>query len=381
MTLISIIIPTYNRARFLPLAIESVLRQSVKNLEVIVVDDGSTDNTLDIVQALSSDHRIRYVPQVNSGRSIARNHGAHLAKGEFIGFLDSDDCYLASCLQTHINLFANHPDLGMSIGGYDYIDNNGRLLGTRTPWAEGGELDIYGWLFNCYAMPGSTLMRKTWFDRTRGFDSKCEIAEDWALFLELAVQDCSMEWVRESVCQYRLHSNNSVALSALHRDAALVTLDKFFADQRVPSRITALRQQAEAWILVLYAKKAYLADQADLAVQSLERAVKLDKALMANGKQKLLEFLLTSTAGQRLGNQALQTVLLAHSSSGFSIRLRDLARAQARVEMALFFQNRIVGRDNNAFQHLQAAIKLDPSWLANRGVLAFCLKGLLQAVS
>jgi len=101
-TLFSVIIPTYNRAEFLSKAIKSLLQQTYMNWELIVVDDGSTDNTRELVNGFE-DSRIHYIWQENSERAVARNNGIRLSKGEFICFLDSDDYFL----ENHLEVFKN----------------------------------------------------------------------------------------------------------------------------------------------------------------------------------------------------------------------------------------------------------------------------------
>ncbi len=105
----SVIIPTYNRAGSIVEAIESVLHQSFKNFELLVIDDGSTDNTKELVTAAaSSDNRIVYIHQQNAERSAARNHGVELSKGQYICFLDSDDIYLPDHLASFYNTIEKH---------------------------------------------------------------------------------------------------------------------------------------------------------------------------------------------------------------------------------------------------------------------------------
>ena len=97
----SVVVPAYNRARFLPSLISSVISQTFESFELIIVDDGSTDHTRDIVsEYLSSDPRIIYRYQINSERGVARNHGIAHARGQWISFLDSDDLYLPDHLRT-----------------------------------------------------------------------------------------------------------------------------------------------------------------------------------------------------------------------------------------------------------------------------------------
>ena len=121
--LISIIIPTYNRAKFLPRAIESVINQTFKDWELIIVDDGSTDKTSNVVKQYQ-DNRIRYIYQENSERSAARNNGIKHAKGKYICFLDSDDYYLSSHLEKLNNFIAETSEPKVMIITNSYIESN-----------------------------------------------------------------------------------------------------------------------------------------------------------------------------------------------------------------------------------------------------------------
>ena len=115
LPLISVIIPTYNYGRFLPDAVKSVLGQKKDGLavEIIVVDDGSTDDTADVAQRLGSS--IQYVYQENQGPSAARNNGIRRARGDYLVFLDADDMLTSGTLSSHIENFAAHPELDVSV--------------------------------------------------------------------------------------------------------------------------------------------------------------------------------------------------------------------------------------------------------------------------
>src|SRR5688572_24151049 len=103
MPRVSIIVPAYNRANWLPYTVRSVLAQTMPDFELIVVDDGSTDTTRELIGSFAqNDPRVRYVYQENQGRSVARNNGAALAQGDYIGVLDSDDEYLPTTLESHL---------------------------------------------------------------------------------------------------------------------------------------------------------------------------------------------------------------------------------------------------------------------------------------
>lgn len=131
--LISIIIPTYNRAHLILNAINSVINQTYDNWELIVVDDASYDNTDEVIKNLS-DHRIKYIKsETNGGNAAARNIGVKAASGEYISFLDSDDLMESNCLEEFFNVLKNKPDTKFAFGGY-YILNTQTNHKTKVLW-------------------------------------------------------------------------------------------------------------------------------------------------------------------------------------------------------------------------------------------------------
>src|SRR5262245_31985364 len=130
MSLISVIIPTYNHAGFLTAAIESVLAQTLKPSEVIVVVDGSTDDTCSVL--LAFEDKVRVVNQKNLGVSAARNNGARVARGSLLAFLDSDDVWLPEKLSHQFQRFQRDPELGLVHCGLQYIDQQGVVIGLET---------------------------------------------------------------------------------------------------------------------------------------------------------------------------------------------------------------------------------------------------------
>jgi len=122
--LVSIILPSFNRADLLPRAVDSVYRQTEKSFELIVIDDGSTDNTFDIINRYLENHEnIRYVKQQNMKLPIALNVGIKLAAGKYITFLGSDDLYKPEHLKTRVEYLENNPDVDMLHGGVEIIGN------------------------------------------------------------------------------------------------------------------------------------------------------------------------------------------------------------------------------------------------------------------
>jgi glycosyltransferase involved in cell wall biosynthesis len=130
--LVSVVIPTYNRAYCVGRAIESVRKQSHTNWELILVDDGSTDNTAEFVSLhYSSDPRIRYIHQGNAGVSVARNTGISAARGNFIALLDSDDAWKPWKLELQLACFRAFPEVGMVWTEFEAVDASGQIVNQR----------------------------------------------------------------------------------------------------------------------------------------------------------------------------------------------------------------------------------------------------------
>ena len=124
--LVSVIIPLYNCERYISQAVESILNQTYKKIEIIVVDDGSTDFSLKVVKTFQ-DERIKIISRENGGLAKARNSGITEAKGEIAGFLDADDYWHPSKIETHIRHFKAYPEIGLSYSYSQFCDENSNL--------------------------------------------------------------------------------------------------------------------------------------------------------------------------------------------------------------------------------------------------------------
>jgi len=126
--LVSVIVPVYNGERFLDSALKSIFNQDYRPIEVIVVDDGSTDNSADIARSYKEIH---YIYQPNQGPSVARNTGIAVAQGEFIAFLDADDIWMPNKLSRQISYLYNHPDVGFVVANRRMFIEEGT---EKPPW-------------------------------------------------------------------------------------------------------------------------------------------------------------------------------------------------------------------------------------------------------
>lgn len=182
----SIIIPTYNRERFLGRAIKSVLQQSCRDYELIVVDDGSTDRTAKIVKAFGP--QVRYVYQKNSGPSEARNKGISLAKGKYIAFLDSDDRFLLHKLKKNKEYLESHPNCHFLYSWY-YNEKDGskrELVRNSKSYKDlnAFRFDLYRRKFTIRT--STAVIKKSCFEATGLFNYKYRYSQDWDMWLRLA---------------------------------------------------------------------------------------------------------------------------------------------------------------------------------------------------
>jgi len=186
-SLVSVIIPTYNRVQLIAQAIDSVLSQTYRNFEIIVVDDGSTDDTKQIL--IPYKDRITYIYQENQGGAAARNTGINRAKGKYIAFLDSDDLWFSPKLERQVEVLDNHDDFALIYTNIVYIDNAGRFF------APGYSSRMFrsGYLFKetllrkvACGHPPTWLIRKTCLEDVGGFDPEFRTSHDRDMIVRIS---------------------------------------------------------------------------------------------------------------------------------------------------------------------------------------------------
>jgi glycosyltransferase involved in cell wall biosynthesis len=225
---VSVIIPCHNGAAFLAEAIESALSQTIPALEVIVIDDGSTDATADVVACYP---QVQYVYQQQQGVSVARNLGLKLSQGEYIVFLDHDDRLMPEALEIGLEAFCLHPNSGFVFGTCKNINANGTPVqaSNRSVLERPYELPIYPSILkgNSIHPPARHLIHRSVFEQIGGFDTSLVVAEDYDLYLRMAAAFpgyCH----NQPIVEYREHqaSASSTARSSQHLLASLKVLHK-----------------------------------------------------------------------------------------------------------------------------------------------------------
>jgi GT2 family glycosyltransferase len=186
MVKVSVVIPTFNRENYIGRAIESVLNQTYSDYEILVVDDGSTDQTKQKV--LEYGDSVNYIYQENQGPSAARNKGIQLAQGEYIAFLDSDDCFLPRKLERQIAFINKHPDCKFQYSWYNHIKVGKKSEKIRTALAcinlEHFQFSLYKRQFTIRT--STVLIAKECFTDELLFNEKYLYSQDWDMWLRLA---------------------------------------------------------------------------------------------------------------------------------------------------------------------------------------------------
>ncbi len=184
MPRVSVVIPAYNSAAFLREAIQSVLNQTYSDFEVVVVDDGSTDNTESVVRSFGD--RVSYLKQDNRGAGAARNHGIKRSKGKYVAFLDSDDLWLPGKLAEQIPLLDRDAEIGLVYSDWAVVPEQGdaepSYLRNR-PAASGYVFDEL--VQSGFILTSGTVVRRSCLDEVGDFDETLSIAQDFDLWLRI----------------------------------------------------------------------------------------------------------------------------------------------------------------------------------------------------
>jgi glycosyltransferase involved in cell wall biosynthesis len=257
---VSVIIPTFNRAKFIVEAVESALQQKhiQPGAEVIVIDDGSDDETSRLLAPYGS--RIRYVFQENAGQGAARNHGMQLARGEFVLFLDSDDVLLPGALGGMLARFEGCPGLGAVQGNWRVVNEAGETLSEAEPWHKSPRLDLETWVMSSPLFIGGMLCRRSWVERTGGFNTKLAQVEDVEFVLQMSLLGCEFAWLRRPVVLYRQHAAN-ITRNILEELRSMEQLyETLFRRPELPERI---QQRKDEVFYYRYAWSAWRLRQSD----------------------------------------------------------------------------------------------------------------------
>jgi glycosyltransferase involved in cell wall biosynthesis len=205
---VSVVIPTYNHRQYVVAALESVFTQSFLDLEVIVVNDGSADDTEQVLKNSRVWGRLRYISQPNAGQGAARNRGIEAARGRYIALLDDDDLWPPDRLQWQVEVLESSPEVVLVYGDHLSLMPDGSLCPSDEPARPSGH--IYDSLRErCWILsPGQTLIRRSAIDQVGGLDPSLWGADDWDLYLRLATVG-PFSYRPHVALHYRWHEANA----------------------------------------------------------------------------------------------------------------------------------------------------------------------------
>ena len=260
---VSVIMPAKNAASFIHEAIASVVAQGAEVGELIVVDDGSIDQTNAIVRAFS-DSRVRLIPNDGRGVSAARNTGARAASGDWLMFLDADDRLRSGAVSALLRAAALETRAIVVYGEYSRIDKDGRRIGVRH--LLGGRAKPSGQVLariaagNFIVNGGVMIVRAASFAAVGGFDEAMRYCEDWHCWCRLAAQG-EFRFVPELLLDYRVHDDSAMSATMRSPQDFLPAAESVFRDRvivdKLPRRLTpSLRRAAEAHLIAYAATQA-----------------------------------------------------------------------------------------------------------------------------
>ncbi|HEX9029118.1 MAG TPA: glycosyltransferase, partial [Anaerolineales bacterium] len=244
---VTVLLPTYNRADLLATAIQSVLAQTYPDFELIVIDDGSTDRTAELVHSFR-EPRLRYVYQENRGISAALNRGVHLARGEYIARVDSDDRWLPDLLEREIAVLDCQPEVGLVYSKAQAMDPGGaplpQILGAPEKYPGQTLKSI---LYGDFVCTITAIIRRRCLDQAGLFDEALKGNEDWDMWVRLAAI-CRFAYLDQVLANFRQHTGRTTGGKSPHfvniAEGRFYLLDKAFSRPDLPNDVRKIRPLA-----------------------------------------------------------------------------------------------------------------------------------------
>jgi glycosyltransferase involved in cell wall biosynthesis len=378
-SLVSIIIPTYNYAHGVAETIDCALAQTYPNVEVIVVDDGSSDNTQEVLSSYGD--RIKAIHKPNGGVSTARNVGYEASRGEYLLFLDSDDLIPPNKLDVLVSVLESHPEWGMVYSAWRCVDETGRRVLSEVRHRKHGKL-LGDLLLRAVTMPPScVLLRRKCLREVGLFDPDLSVSADIDMWIRIAHAGYEIGYVDEFLFHYRILSNSmSRNIDRLAHDD-LCQLDKYFRRDDIPAHIRALESKAYAAVYYTWSLRCFRSGRIEAGQQHLREAIRACPSL-AHDKDWLLQLLggYANDAEVHNPEQMLATVMDNLPSEAET--LRSLRRAAfASYHIAAIFTAHANGYIQAVLPHILPAVHGYPRILSNRGFLAICLQAIGASIA
>ncbi len=288
MPRVSIIVPAHNAEKTILATLESVQRQTFSDFELIVIDDGSVDRTVDLANTLQ-DSRLKIFSYQNGGVSVARNRGIQHASGDFISFIDADDLWMPDKLQLQIEVLQKNPEAGVAYSWTTFVDEGGTVLYTQEPVFHEGNVYPQLLVENFILNGSNVLIRRKFVEAVGDFYAPLKYAEDWEFYIRLAVL-CTFVLVPKHQIIYLRSSQSATSKVEVMEKDTIAHITRVF--QTVPSEFQPLKNRSLACAYRYFAQQYISYELTDTAVsqasQKLKKAMHLEpKILLDRHTQKL----------------------------------------------------------------------------------------------
>lgn len=289
--LVSVIIPAYKQAAFLGEAIASVLNQSYTNLEVIVVDDASPDDTAAVVASFV-DPRLRYIAHDrNRMLAASRNTGMRAARGELLALLDADDYFGPDKLALHVAYLRDHPQCGVTYNSR--YELNCRSNTIRNMWRVPLRLGLADVVLGFPFSPSDMVLRREWAFAVDLFDeSYVHFSEDMDINCRLALAGCQFGGIDRSLNYRRYHAGRVIRNTRQRLDASLAAVDRTLNDPRTPEAVRSLRSRAYANNYIVWATEALRQGDTQNGLDYLRSAVVCLPSILSGEPNEVTDFFL-----------------------------------------------------------------------------------------
>jgi glycosyltransferase involved in cell wall biosynthesis len=287
---VSVVVPTFNRAHVLGEALDSILQQGHPDVEVIVVDDGSTDATselLDSYAALHGDNLV-VIRQANAGKSAARNAGIAASKHELIAFLDSDNRWRPEKLSRQLALFEARPRTAFSFTGYSSFGTLMAETFVLAHWQPTPSFALEQLLVGCCINTSTVVAQKGVLVQAGLFDESLASSEDHDLWLRIALNGVEMQYIPAPLLEYRVHPDAASADEAAVAASSERVIERVFENSRLPAAVNARRRQHLARWYLNSAIRYIEASDAKRGRRALYRAAATRPASVRPGWLRLL---------------------------------------------------------------------------------------------
>lgn len=257
--LVSIIIPCYNTERFVAETINSCIKSTYSNLEILVIDDGSTDNSAKIIQDIAEENAVvQYIFQKNKGLSGARNTGIDSANGDFLMFLDADDLIYPDKVEIQLTFLQKNPKYDLVACGFARTDERGNLL-YNSP-AKEKQIDLSELVTSSQFPVHTALIRRDAVKNTGYFDTSLRAAEDWDYWCRMLIKEHQMYRLARPMCTYRLLDNAMTANAPRQTEMLFRVTEKTFTNTDLPKDLAVLENIAKKQVLLNGTARCFVLD-------------------------------------------------------------------------------------------------------------------------